>query len=71
MAGDHAETFAVLGPHATPGAWMLRALLPGAIGVLAVDKANGRPIASLARTEGSALVDGRHHELRGDLRLAP
>lgn len=57
MSGDHGEPFAVLGLHEADGAWVLRALLPGAIGALAIDRATAQPLAPLARLGGSDLFE--------------
>lgn len=57
MAGDHGEPFAALGAHQTEGGWVLRALLPGAVSVAAVDRAAGHTIAVLERIPGSDVFE--------------
>ena len=47
MRGDHGDPFAVLGLHAEDGAWVMRAVLPGARAVDVI--ANGTVVASLVR----------------------
>ncbi len=58
MAGDHAEPFGALGVHQQDGAWVVRALLPGAVAVTAVDRTSGSPISALTRIEGSDVFEG-------------
>ncbi|MEY8878440.1 MAG: 1,4-alpha-glucan branching protein GlgB [Leptothrix sp. (in: b-proteobacteria)] len=58
MGGDHGDPFAVLGLHAVDGAWVLRALLPGAVGVNVLDRASGASLAALRRIVGSDLFEG-------------
>ncbi|EHR70829.1 alpha-1,4-glucan:alpha-1,4-glucan 6-glycosyltransferase [Burkholderiales bacterium JOSHI_001] len=56
MRASHPDPYAVLGLHADgPGAWQVRALLPGALAVQAVASADGAPLADLARVPGSDL----------------
>ena len=58
MAGDHGDPFAVLGLHTHDERWVLRALLPGAVGVDVIDKASGQNVASLRRIVGSDVFEG-------------
>jgi 1,4-alpha-glucan branching enzyme len=56
--GDHGDPFAVLGMHADGGALVVRALLPGAVGVSVVDKKSGKRCAGLERVGGSDVFEG-------------
>jgi len=58
MHGDHHDPFSVLGMHRQNGELVVRALLPGAVGVELVEAKNGRRLASLAPVEGSAVFAG-------------
>ncbi|MFC5459328.1 1,4-alpha-glucan branching protein GlgB [Massilia niabensis] len=53
MQGDHGDPFSVLGMHSQDGELVVRALLPGAVGVEVIEGA--RTVASLERIEGSDL----------------
>ncbi len=57
MSGDHAEPFAVLGPHPTASGWIVRALLPGAIDAAVLDKAGRTRRVTLTRIEGSDVFE--------------
>ena len=57
MAGEHREPFAVLGLHPHEGAWVIRALLPGAREVLVLEKPGQRRVATLARVDDSDLFE--------------
>jgi 1,4-alpha-glucan branching enzyme len=60
VAARHADPFGVLGPHRdASGNWWLRAMLPGAAEVLAVDARDGSPIASLALRDDAGLFEAR------------
>ena len=72
LAARHADPFAVLGQHASPAGVVIRAFVPGAESVAAIDSA-GTPIASLsARVDGffEALIAARAAPLRYRLRAA-
>ncbi len=56
MHGDHGDPFAVLGPHAEDGAWIVRALLPGAVSVEIVQGTT--ILAGLARQGDSDVFAG-------------
>jgi len=56
MQGDHGDPFSVLGLHAEEGAWVVRALLPGAVSVAVISGAT--IVASLARQGDSAVFAG-------------
>jgi 1,4-alpha-glucan branching enzyme len=62
VAGHHADPFAVLGLHVARGGWWLRAMLPGASAVSAVDPAGSAVLATLAARDPAGLFEG---ELRG------
>ncbi len=72
LAGRHADPFAVLGLHALQGRWWLRALLPGAVAVDAIDPVDGRVLATLAPRETGGLFEGELRDARArcDYRLA-
>jgi 1,4-alpha-glucan branching enzyme len=55
MQGDHHDPFSVLGMHRHEGALVVRALLPGALGVDLIEAKTGRKLARLAPVEDSAL----------------
>ena len=57
MRADHADPFAVLGMHETPGGLVVRALLPQAEQVCVLDEAF-RPCLDLVRQPGSDLFCG-------------
>ncbi len=57
LEAAHADPFAVLGMHPVAGGLVLRALLPGAQAVVAVD-VRGEPLATLEPQDGSALFVG-------------
>jgi 1,4-alpha-glucan branching enzyme len=57
MAGDHGEPFAALGLHQVEGGWALRALLPGAVAVTALNRASGGRLAVLERITGSDVFE--------------
>jgi 1,4-alpha-glucan branching enzyme len=58
LAARHADPFAVLGLHAdADGQQWLRALLPGATSVLAIDAANGSSVAALTCTDPGGLFE--------------
>ena len=72
LAARHADPFAVLGQHASPAGVVIRAFVPGAQSVAAVDPA-GTPIAALsARADGffEALIAAPTARLRYRLRAA-
>jgi 1,4-alpha-glucan branching enzyme len=63
VGARHADPFAVLGPHADrEGRWWLRALLPGARSVVAVEAGTEAILAALAARDPAGLFEG---ELRG------
>lgn len=69
LGARHADPFAVLGLHAAAGGrWWLRALLPGAAAVSAIDAATGQTLSALARRDSGGLFEG---ELRGLARRIP
>ncbi|WP_332878938.1 1,4-alpha-glucan branching protein GlgB [Massilia sp. S19_KUP03_FR1] len=55
IQGDHGEPFSMLGIHADKGGWIVRALLPGAVGVQVVTEAG---VLTLTRQYGSDLFAG-------------
>jgi 1,4-alpha-glucan branching enzyme len=58
LAARHADPFAVLGPHRdAEGRWRLRALLPGATAVEALDARDGRVLADFAITDAAGLFE--------------
>ena len=59
VAARHGDSFAVLGLHETPAGWAIRALVPGAEAVEAID-ADGRVIAGLALRDGAGSVSYTH-----------
>jgi len=71
QAGRHADPFAVLGLHAdAEGKLWLRALLPGATAVAAVDAASGRTLTALhPRAEGFFEAQVPRRRKRFDYRL--
>ncbi len=55
----HGDPFSVLGPHAQEGGGVsVRAFLPGAQRVLAVDAASGEPLAALALRDEDGFFEG-------------
>ena len=56
MQGEHGDPFSILGMHPSQGAWVVRALLPGAVKVEVIDGA--AVLASLARQGDSDLFAG-------------
>lgn len=58
MRAEHADPFAVLGPHPTPGGLAVRVLLPGAWGVTVVQAQSGWPLATLERVPDTDLFAG-------------
>ena len=57
LRAEHGDPFGVLGPHATPSGWALRALLPGARAVSALDL-SGQRLCVLEALPGTALWCG-------------
>ncbi|MBS1170066.1 MAG: glgB [Burkholderiaceae bacterium] len=53
MAGDHGDPFSVLGMHEVKGKLVVRALLPGAVGVAVIESETGRKLVELARVKGT------------------
>ncbi len=53
LAGRHADPFSVLGLHEVNGKLTLRALVPGASDVVAIDARTGRKIVALAAVESA------------------
>ena len=59
VAARHADPFGVLGPHPVAGGGQaLRAMLPGAASVEAVDAHDGKPFATLKRLHSAGLFEG-------------
>jgi 1,4-alpha-glucan branching enzyme len=56
LRGEHRDPFAVLGLHSSAGSWWLRALLPGADRVVAVDAA-GAMLGELARRHADGFFE--------------
>ncbi|WIM12645.1 1,4-alpha-glucan branching protein GlgB [Enhydrobacter sp.] len=56
--GRHSDPFKVLGPHDTAGGRLIRACLPGALGVEVLRRTDGVSIGSLADKDGSGLFEG-------------
>ncbi|MCV3273156.1 1,4-alpha-glucan branching protein GlgB [Roseobacter sinensis] len=54
VAGRHADPFAVLGLHQVAGKWVVRAFVPGAESIEAVDPKTGRRILALGPVAGAA-----------------
>jgi 1,4-alpha-glucan branching enzyme len=73
MTGDHRDPFAVLGMHQESGGLVVRALLPGAIGVRLVETATARRLAALERIGQSdvfeAIVPRRKNRFAYRLRV--
>ncbi len=60
LEAEHGDPFALLGPHQdAQSRWWLRALLPGAQTVTAVEAATGRTLAVLDRVHADGLFSGR------------
>ena len=60
VGARHADPFAVLGPHPLAGGGhALRALLPGAASVDALDAHSGKPFATLKRLHSAGLCEAR------------
>ena len=57
-AGEHGDPFQLLGPHRTEEGWVIRALVPGAESVEAID-ASGASIAPLVAVGPAGLFAGR------------
>ena len=53
MAGDHGDPFSVLGMHQIKGQLVVRALLPGAVGVAVIESETGRLLVDLERVQGT------------------
>lgn len=58
LQGDHHDPFSVLGMHRQNGELVVRALLPGALGVDLIETKTGRKLASLAALDGGPLFAG-------------
>ena len=57
--GAHGDPFAVLGLHRAPGGgWWLRAFLPGAASVAALDAHDGRMLATLSQRHPDGFFEG-------------
>ena len=70
-AARHADPFAVLGPHSTPGGWAVRVYMPDAVSVQAVDE-RGLALATLHRRSGDffeGLLPGAKERPRYRLRI--
>jgi len=58
VAGRHGDAFAVLGIHETPAGLVLRAWVPGAESVAAIDRERGTVIAELSRLHPQGFHEG-------------
>jgi 1,4-alpha-glucan branching enzyme len=58
VRGAHGDPFAVLGMHDDSGRLAIRAFLPQAARVVAVDAENGSPVATLERLDGAGFFEG-------------
>jgi 1,4-alpha-glucan branching enzyme len=66
----HADPFSVLGPHSdAAGRWWLRALLPGARTVTALDAATGATLGTLQAAHGDGLFEAQLPAHPGNYRL--
>lgn len=59
LNGTHSEPFSLLGPHWEDNSWQLRALVPGAQAIEAINREDGKLLAKLSRQHNAGFFSGK------------